>query len=82
MKTQELVKVVFKYHAKNKDLFAFFPEFKDRNGYFASYAHVGQHSDCCILYAKEARNAKPHEYEELKKELEQIGYNLIIKKRI
>lgn len=47
-----------------------------------SYMHVGQHSGS--YYTALLDNtvpAKPTEYKALKKELESIGYNLIVRKR-
>lgn len=64
------------------DVFAYFPslyynkELKPelRN----SYAHVGQHSACHVEYAAECKEATPEQYAALKKELEGIGYELLI----
>lgn len=41
------------------------------------YAHIGQHGDCYDGMQKRKRATKK-EYKELKKELECIGYNLVI----
>jgi len=61
-----------------RDVFAYFPEENfDREGTLkTSYAHIGQHSGCCPEYAEESRTATPEEYQDLKAELENIGYNL------
>lgn len=60
------------------DLFAFFPDDKYNAdpALFTSYSHVGQHSACHIDYVKESRPATPEEYNDLKLELESLGYNL------
>ena len=46
-----------------------------------SYMHVGQHgaADPHIVY--DTRPARPHEYADLKAELEQIGYRLCVRQR-
>ena len=63
---------------ENPDLFAYFPEEDfDRQGKFKNcYSHVGQHSSAHPDYANESREATPEEYNDLKEELESIGYNL------
>ena len=46
------------------------------------YAELGQHSICHVdWYLTRTRAAKPEEYASLKKELEDIGYNLIVKSK-
>lgn len=73
-------KVLFLYNEKNQDLFAYFPNDyynkaltpKLRNGYSSEGQHSGVHEE----YAQESIEATPKEYESLKKELEDIGYNL------
>ena len=65
-------------------VFALFPhDPADVNGYFcSSYEHVGQHGGAdyagCI---ERSLPAKPEEYEDLRKELEGIGYVLMIRQR-
>jgi hypothetical protein len=63
-----------------EQVFAYFPEmYYNRELYkttFTSYSHIGQHSGCHIDYAKECKEATPEQYQELKKELENIGYKL------
>jgi len=74
------IEVVFLYNEKQKDLFAYFP--KEDFGYSGSktsYSQIGQHSACNPKYAKESREATKKEYKDLKKELEFIGYELLIK---
>lgn len=72
-------------------IFAFFPEenyySKENIGYGGvtkdnwqdmknCYAHIGQHSACCVDYVKECKKATVEQYTELKTELESIGYKL------
>lgn len=47
-----------------------------------SYAHIGQHSSAHESYIAEAKPAHPEEYADLKRELEQIGYRLKIRRRM
>jgi len=62
---------------KNPDLFAYFPEenYDNRGNLKVGYSHVGQHGGVDPRYAKESRLATPEEYQNLKTELESIGYN-------
>lgn len=63
---------------KNPDLFAYFPEenFDNAGQYKTAYSHVGQHSSASPEYAAESRPATPEEYQDLKAELESLGYKL------
>lgn len=78
----EKTKVKFLLNTKENggDVFAFFPQerYNDDPNLFSSYQHIGQHSACSLYYAKRCRQASPEQYADLKKELEQIGYNLIV----
>jgi len=47
-----------------------------------SYLHVGQHGAANYDLVNKSKLASPKEYEDLKKELESIGYDLTIRKRI
>lgn len=74
--------VIFRKFKKGRDILALFP-YIDGGLYFCgSYQHVGQHSsadyDGCI---KISTPAKKSEYSDLKKELENLGYNLKVQKR-
>jgi hypothetical protein len=78
---EQQTKVLFLVNEKDPndpDLFAYFPEENhDREGrYKTGYSHVGQHSAVDPSYAKESREATPEEYQDLKAELEGLGYNL------
>jgi hypothetical protein len=63
-----------------QNCFAFFPKERESqiDDIFNSYAHLGQHSACHIDYANECKQATKDEYNDLKNELESIGYNLTI----
>jgi hypothetical protein len=71
---------------KEGDIIALFPYDKyDIAGlYCGSYMHIGQHSGADYTgLVQITKPAKESEYNDLKKELEGIGYNLkVIKKRI
>lgn len=63
---------------------AFFPyDISDLRGNITCYAHIGQHSGACWdYYLRNTVPAKENEYQDLKTELESIGYNLkVINKR-
>lgn len=49
---------------------------EESNGYYLSYMHVGQHSDCYFKLVDELEKASKEEYTPLKKELEMIGYSV------
>jgi len=76
--------VVFRKWGKNNGggILALFPHIDEGNYLCLSYEHIGQHGGAdyrgCISITKPA---KPEEYADLQKELENIGYNLIIRKR-
>lgn len=75
-------KVIFRYW--KKDVIAIFPEeLGDTDiGNCSSYQHIGQHGSCNPKYIIEtSRPATPDEYNDLKTELESIGYNLEIVKK-
>jgi hypothetical protein len=89
-KDTELTVVIFRKWKKSFDsgegIVALFP-FEDYNREYKpslcmSYAHIGQHGGAdynhCVSNSK---LAKPEEYADLKKELEEIGYNLKVAKK-
>lgn len=47
-----------------------------------SYMHVCQHGGCTLYLVNKTQIATPEEYADLKEELESIGYNLDIRKKI
>lgn len=62
--------------------FALFPELKQGRGHCTTYERVGQHSSGPYgANVNTSRPAKPEEYAALKRELEGIGYNLIVRQR-
>ena len=65
------------------ELIALFPEQEgSQKGLVGSFQHIGQHGDADYYMIIDAsRPAKPSEYQDLKEELESIGYNLRIVKR-
>jgi hypothetical protein len=76
---EQLTKVMFLVNEndpENPDVFAYFPEIKHQGIYRTVYSHIGQHSAIHPEYANESRQATPEEYQDLKTELENIGYNL------
>lgn len=63
------------------DVFAFFPELAHNNTditTFTSYAHIGQHSACCLDYANACKEANFNEYWDLMRELIGQGYNDLV----
>lgn len=79
----EKTKVIFRKF--KGEIIAFFPEIEvnpDNFGHnMMSYAHVGQHSEASLYFYYDCTPAKPHEYADLKAELESIGYNLDVRIR-
>jgi chromosome segregation and condensation protein ScpB len=86
-KDDYITEVIFrKWNRKNfkGDIIALFPyEIFNLRGDILSYEHIGQHSgadyDDCIL---QTTPAKENEYNDLKTELESIGYNLKVVKKL
>ena len=71
--------VIFRKWKSNSHIIAFFPELVD-GAYVMSYMHVGQHSLASYPHPQTVP-AKPQEYEELRRELAGLGYNLKIVRR-
>jgi len=66
------------------DILALFPEENGSvlNNTCMSYEHIGQHGQADYAYCiKKTLPANVIEYTNLKKELETIGYNLIVRKK-
>ncbi len=79
------VRVIFK--VIQGELIAFILDDKghivDANpGHIVCYAHIGQHSEADYGYYRKGRQATPQEYANLKTEMESIGYEITIRKRI
>jgi hypothetical protein len=78
-------KVVFrKFRGEYNDVIALFPEeqVNENRHICMSYMHVGQHGPASYSLIDSTFPAKPEEYFNLKNELESMGYNLDIRKRI
>lgn len=78
-KDQLITRVLF---LKNEgDIFAYFAD-EIWNNYQPDiktcYSHIGQHSPCHEDYAKKSQEMTADEYNDLKTELEGMGYNLEI----
>jgi len=83
-KDKEKTKVIFRKFI-NGDIIALFPEIEggaNQKGECMSYMHVGQHSGAAYALIYNTKPAKPDEYADLFAELEGIGYNLDVKKKI
>jgi hypothetical protein len=81
MRDEDKTVVVFRVWS-NGDVIALFPGIDEGNGHCSSYEHVGQHSGADYHgVINRTRIAKPGEYRDLAKELQRIGYNLLIRKR-
>ena len=80
---KEITKVVFRKF-KGGDIIALFPEVQYNNDkdLCMSYQHIGQHGAASYRLIDDTILAKPEEYSDLAKELEDIGYNLKIQKKI
>lgn len=73
-------KVVFRKFL-GSDIIAMFPELYTAGG-IMSYMHIGQHGQADVTTVWITKLATPEEYADLKEELESIGYNLDIRKKI
>lgn len=69
---------------RNPEITAVFPTEPGASAYdMTCYAHIGQHGSCAReWYNNGTRAAKPAEYAALKAELEGLGYQLKVYKRI
>lgn len=75
--------VVFRVDNSNKEVFALFPhEVVTYDGNVNCYQHIGQHSSADYKhYIAQSKPADKDSYKSLKKELENIGYDLNIVKK-
>lgn len=81
---KEKALVIFRKFKDTGDVIAIFPEepSTDAQHECLSYMHIGQHGSCVPKYLMMVTvPATPEEYEDLKKELEGIGYDLVIRYR-
>lgn len=69
---------------KDGDIIAIFPELNGTNDLFtmSSYMHVGQHGSCDDSLMYKTKPATADEYQPLYNELESIGYNLEIRRKL
>ena len=76
MKSKTMTKVIFRKF-KSGDVIALFPqEPATRNGWeCVSYMHVGQHGSADPMIVHGTKPAKWHEFVELLRELQSIGYD-------
>lgn len=80
-KDVEVTKVIFRKF-KEDDVIALFPE-QTNTRFTLCYMHIGQHSDCDYNHiVSTTKLATEEEYADLKKELESIGYNLKVIKKV
>ena len=78
-KIKEATLVLFRKDKRGGDVMAIFPYQNAGEGYITSYEHIGQHSACSWDYVREdTMSASREEYEDLKNELQGIGYDNII----
>ncbi len=74
-------KVVFRKY-KEGDILALFPECPEVNYTVVCYQHIGQHGSAdyqqCVAISKPATE---NEYQDLKRELESLGYDLKVVKK-
>ena len=76
-------KVIFRKWRDNQEVIAIFPELPGSNAYnCTSYMHIGQHSSCSVDLTPYTTPATIQEYTPLKQELENIGYNLKVVKKV
>lgn len=78
-------KVIFRKFKDNDEVVAVFPAIAwSSNPYISvsSYIHIGQHGDMDADFSSWTFPATSEEYADLKAELESIGYNLKIAKRM
>jgi len=75
-----VTKVIFRKF-RNGSIIALFPEFKEKNGVL-SYMTVGQHGEAGYNIIRSTKPASPKEYSSLLNELQYIGYNVRICKRL
>lgn len=79
---EPITKVVFRKFKGDGEIIALFPEIDEGNYKCSSYMHVGQHGGAdYIKVVADTHPARPEEYQDLKQELESMGYNLQVMRR-
>ena len=83
MKKNSFVTDVIFRKFKDGEILALFPYEIETGTFVLSYQHIGQHSGADYQFMiNGTKPAKPEEFTDLKKEIENFGYNLrVIKKR-
>ena len=77
------MEIVFKKDKETNEVIAFMPyDYQTWQGEFTCYAHLGQHSLTNDEYYRACKLATPDEYKDLKAELESIGYNVEVIKKV
>lgn len=81
---EETVVIFRKFKTGEKEIIAIFPEVQANDNQWdcQSYIHVGQHGPTSYKIVDWTTAATPEEYADLKAELESIGYDLVIRRRI
>ena len=81
-KDTEQTEVIFRKYGDGEiiALFPYLPEFRYTS--CMSYMHIGQHGTAHLDLIDRTKLASPDEYQELLKELEGIGYNLKVVKKM
>lgn len=74
-------RVIFKLTPGDKQVIAFLPDYQEYTQIMC-YMHVGQHGTASLEFYWECTPARPDQYAALKAELESIGYNLDVKRRL
>lgn len=86
MKDTYKTKVIFKMTPEEErfpsECIAFLPGVPAMTDTIMSYMHVGQHGEAAIEFFYECSLATEEQYKDLKEELESIGYNLSISKKL
>lgn len=82
--TTEKTLTIFRKFKDSGDIIALFPhEIADNSGNCMSYQRIGQHGAADYSHCIDASiPAQPSEYKALKRELESIGYDLKVRKKL
>jgi hypothetical protein len=78
MRTEPITDVIFRRFKQGNDLIAIFPHIGETNNGVLTYMHIGQHSgaDYDTLLKNTKLVPDKRLYDDLRKELESMGYNL------
>lgn len=82
-KDKHITKVIFRKYKDTKDILALFPYEVEHNGLVMCYQHVGQHGSADYHHCVRMTTlATQEEAKDLQAELEDLGYNLNVGKKI